>query len=65
MPLREGSQSQDRPLLHAGAGTAREGEVLHVRTVGAGEARGPADSGDRIDDESDHDASDSAGKYFR
>jgi hypothetical protein len=65
MPLGEGRQGEDRPFLRARTGTAREGEALHVRTVGAGETRRPADTGDRIDDESDHDAPDSAGKYFR
>lgn len=73
MPLGERRQGEGRPLLHARTGAARAGETLHVRTVGAGEARGPADTGDRVDDESDHDATDSAGKrrteptegYFR
>lgn len=60
MPLRERRQGEDRPLLHARTGAARMGEALHVRTVGSGEARGPADSGDRIDDETDHDATDSS-----
>ncbi len=65
MPFGERRQGEDRPLLGARAGTTRKGAALHVRTVGAGEARGPADTGDRIDDDSDHDATDSAGKYFR
>lgn len=65
MPLRECRQGEDRPLLGTRTGTAREGEALHVHTVGTGETRRPADTGDRVDDESDHDATDSAGKYLR
>lgn len=73
MLRREGLQRQGRPLLHARVRAAREGEALHVRAVGAGEARRPADTGDRVDDQSDHDATGSAWKrrpvpaegYFR
>lgn len=65
MPVGEGGQGEDRPLPRTRTGAAREGEALHVRAVGAGEARRPADTGDRVDDESDHGATDSAGKYFR
>lgn len=65
MPCGEHGQSGSRPLLHARTRATLEGEALHVRAVGAGEARRPADSGDRVDDDSDHDATDSAGKYFR
>jgi hypothetical protein len=51
---RQHPERGSRPLLHARTGAAREGEALHVRAVGAGEARRPADSGDRVDDQSDH-----------
>lgn len=62
MPRCECRQGEDRPLLHARTGAARVGEALHIRTVGPGEARWPAHSGDRIDDKTDHEPTDSAGK---
>lgn len=75
MLRREHRQRQGRPLLHARTRAARDRETLHVRAVGAGQARRPADSGDRVDDQADHEAMDSSNwatssagtspKYFR
>ena len=60
MLRREHRQRQGRPLLHARTRAARDRETLHVRAVGAGQARRPADSGDRVDDQADHEAMDSS-----
>ena len=62
---RDDGERGERPLCGARHGAALGCRALHRGPVAAGEARGAADAGHGIDDESEHGQAAASPKYLR